>query len=65
METLFNPPRHQFKNQDNFDDKLEIQHEGLKRIVSICESLSECVPDCEIEEIAPEKPKRKSRKPKV
>ena len=63
MEASFNPPRHYFRNQDNFDDKLEIQHEGIKRIASIC--LSECVPDCEIEEITPEKPKRKPRKAKA
>jgi len=62
MEALFNPPRYQLKNHDNFDYRLEVQHEGLKRMVSICENLSEPVPDCEVEEIVPEKPKRKSRK---
>ena len=35
MEASFYPPRHLFKNHDNFDDKLENQHESLKR--TICE----------------------------
>ena len=48
MEASFYPPRHLFKNHDNFDDKLENQHESLKRIATICDNLSECVIDCEI-----------------
>ena len=72
MEASFNPPRHHFKNQDNFDDKLETQHESLKRIVTICENLSECdincdnLSECDIncekQAVILEKPKRRTKK---
>ena len=64
MEASFNPTRHLFKNHDNFDDKLENQHESLKRIATICDNLSESVTDCEIPAVNSEKPKRKTKNTK-
>ena len=64
MEASFYPPRHLFKNHDNFDDKLENQHESLKRIATICENLSECVTDCEILAEISKKSKRKTKNAK-
>ncbi len=61
MEASFNPPRHLFKNNDNFNDRLETQHESLKRIATICDNLSECVIDCDK---LTEKPKRKTKNTK-
>ena len=37
MEASFYPPRHQFNNHEIFDNRLELQHETLKRIVLACE----------------------------
>jgi hypothetical protein len=64
MEASFNPPRHLFKNHDNFDDKLENQHESLKRIATICENLSECDIKCDKQAVTLGKPKRKTKNTK-
>ena len=40
MEASFYPPRHQFNNHEIFDNRLELQHETLKRIVTISDNLA-------------------------
>jgi hypothetical protein len=35
MEASFYPTQHQFNKNDNFDNRLELQHETLKRIITI------------------------------
>ena len=41
MEASFYPPRHQFNNHEIFDNRLELQHETLKRIVTISDNLAQ------------------------
>ena len=63
MDTLFYPPRHIFNN--DFDDKLEKQHEELKRIATINHHINEVEETSTIEKIQepiPIKPKRKTKK---
>ena len=64
MEASFNPPRHLFKNHNNFNDRLETQHESFKGIATICDNLSECNTNCDNQAVISEKPKRKTKNTK-
>jgi hypothetical protein len=66
MEASFYPPRHQFNNHENFDNRLELQHETLKRIVTISDNLAQLSTN-EVNDDAPIqiKLKKKTKKSKA
>ena len=61
MEASFYPPRHTF-NDNNYDDNLKNQHEGLKRIMNIYENIYDTQEEIKENEKTPIKRKRKSKK---
>ena len=66
MEASFYPPRHQFNNHEIFDNRLELQHETLKRIVTISDNLAQLSTN-EVNDDAPIqiKLKKKTKKSKA
>ena len=66
MEESFYPPRHQFNNHEIFDNRLELQHETLKRIVTISDNLAQLSTN-EVNDDAPIqiKLKKKTKKSKA
>ncbi len=61
MEASFYPPRHTF-NDNNYDDNLKKQHEGLKRVMTIYENIYDTQQEIKEIEKTPIKQQRKGKK---